>query len=271
MEIGQAIVLGIIQGLTEFLPISSSAHLILLPKFFHWPDPGLAFDVALHLGTLLAVIIYFRADLWEILVHFLHQFKIKQALSNRNRKQFYPDKILSLLVLATIPGALAGYFLNDLAEQSLRNPALIALTLVFFGGLLYWADVISSRQRSLEGLNYKDALLIGLSQALALIPGTSRSGATITTGLLLGFTRQAAARFSFLLSIPIIFGAVLYKLPTLFSQGIGWYEIGGVVAAALSGYLAIAGLIKFVNKVSYKVFFWYRLFLALLIWLFLLR
>ncbi len=271
MEISQAIVLGIIQGLTEFLPISSSAHLILLPKFFHWPDPGLAFDVALHLGTLLAVITYFRADLWEIFVHFLHQFKIKQILPNQNKKQFYPDKILSLLVLATIPGALAGYFLNDLAEQALRNPTLIAFTLVFFGGLLYWADLISRQRRSLKNLNFRDAVLIGLSQALAIIPGTSRSGVTITTGLFLNFNRRAAARFSFLLSIPIILGAVLYKMPALFSQGVGWYEISGVIAAALSGYLAIAGLMKFVNQTSYKIFFWYRLGLALIIWLFLLR
>jgi undecaprenyl-diphosphatase len=266
MEILQPIIFGIIQGLTEFLPISSSGHLVLLPKFLNWTDPGLNFNVALHFGTLLAVVWYFRKDLLEIatLVKSRESKVVKPGIKSR-----YNKWIAWLLVVATIPGVIVGYFLNDLAEEVLRSPAIIIFTLVFFGGLLYWADKISKQKRNLKKLNFKDAILIGLAQAVALIPGTSRSGITITTGLLLGLSRTAAARFSFLMSIPIILGAVVYKSPDLLEGGIGSYEILGILASAISGYFAIAGLMKFINKVSYKVFFWYRIVLAFLVLVFL--
>ncbi len=263
MDIFQPVIFGLIQGLTEFLPISSSAHLILLPKFFNWTDPGLAFDVALHFGTLLAVISYFWKDILEIVNIALKQIGFKNGKINKvveNSK--YNNKIVLFLVLATIPGAVTGYFLNDLAESTLRSSRLIIFTLVFFGGLLYWADKRSQKKRKINTLKLKDIVLIGCAQALAIIPGTSRSGATITAGLLLGLSRTEAARFSFLMSMPIIFGAVIYKTPDLIAGGIGLYEILGILASAISGYLAIAGLMKFINKVSYKVFFWYRIILA---------
>ena len=275
MDIIQPIIFGIIQGITEFLPISSSGHLILLPKFLNWFDPGLSFSVALHFGTLLAVVTYFRKDLAEIFGIFLQQIntscKISGKVSVKNKKEIYNRQIVWLLIVATIPGVLVGYFLNDLAEGALRNPVLIVFTLVFFGGLLYWADKIAKQKRTLKKLNFKDSILIGLAQAVALIPGTSRSGITITTGLLLGLSRTAAARFSFLMSVPIILGAVVYKFPELIEGGIKQYEIIGILASAISGYLAIAGLMKFVNKVSYKIFFWYRVVLAIAVFVLLVR
>jgi undecaprenyl-diphosphatase len=274
MDIFQPIIFGLIQGLTEFLPISSSAHLILLPKFFNWTDPGLNFNVALHFGTLLAVISYFKNDLLEISklskVSFVRLFKrpiVNKSVSQNSGN--YNEQIVWLLIVATIPGVIIGYFLNDLAEEVLRNPAIIVVTLIFFGGLLYWADKTAKQKRTLKELNFKDALLIGIAQGIALIPGTSRSGITITIGLLLGLSRTVAARFSFLMSIPIILGAVVYKFPDLLEGGIGSYEILGILVSATSGYLAIAVLMKFINKVSYKIFFWYRIVLAVLVFLFL--
>lgn len=277
MDIIQPIIFGIIQGLTEFLPISSSGHLVLLPKFLHWSDPGLSFSVALHFGTLLAVVWYFKNDLLEIVKLASKSLASKAGLmrSASNRKSLakeqnkYNESIAWLLVVATIPGILVGYFLNDLAEEVLRSPAIIVFTLTFFGALLYWADKIAKQKRNLKGLNFKDAILIGLAQAVALIPGTSRSGITITTGLLLGLSRTTAARFSFLMSVPIILGAVVYKFPDLLEGEIRVYEILGILASAISGYLAIAGLMKFINKVSYKVFFWYRIILAVIVFIFL--
>ena len=270
MDFFQPIIFGLIQGLTEFLPVSSSAHLILLPKFFNWSDPGLSFDVALHFGTLLAVGSYFWKDILEIISIALKKSGIKNKKINKTvQNSRYNNKIVAFLILATMPGAVTGYFLDDLAESTLRSPGLIIFTLVFFGGLLYWTDKKSKKKRKLNTLKLKDVLLIGCAQALAIIPGTSRSGATITAGLLLGLTRTAAARFSFLMSMPIILGAVIYKTPDLIAGGIGSYEILGILASAISGYLAIAGLMKFINKVSYKVFFWYRIVLAILVFLFL--
>lgn len=273
MDIIQSVILGLVQGLTEFLPVSSSAHLILFPKFLDWVDPGLSFDVALHFGTLLAVVSYFWKDLMEIWDIFLQQVGFVTSKKDRKdkNKTAYNKKIVWLLVVATIPGVLAGYFLNDLAESGLRDPRIMVVTLILFGGLLYWSDKNSKQSRTLQKLNFKDVILIGLAQGLAIIPGTSRSGATITMGLLLGLSRTAAARFSFLMSVPIIFGAVLYKMPDLLNEGIGIYEVVGVIISAISGYIAIAALMKFVNKVSYKIFFWYRVALAILVFFFLIK
>jgi len=265
MEIIQSVILGIVQGLTEFLPISSSAHLILLPQFFSWTDPGLAFDVALHLGSLLAVITYFHNDLKELIIILWRQLTYQPSTKIHR----YNNKMAFWLILATLPGALVGYFLNDLAEHSLRNPSLIAFTLVFFGGWLYWSDKIHSGKKKIKNINLKDTLIIGLAQALAIIPGTSRSGITITAGMLLGFTRTTAARFSFLLSIPIIAGAVIYKVPALFNNGLNLVVVVGILSSLISSYLAIAGLMKFINQANYRIFFWYRTFLAIIILLFL--
>lgn len=281
MTILQAIFLGIIQGAGEFLPISSSAHLILAPWFFRFTDPGLSFDVALHFGTLIAVIIYFFWDWVEIFKLTIknYQFSILKFKSTsndtilnskKNNKHQTPStryskNILYFLIVATIPGVLAGYFLESYAETAWRSPLLIAFTLSIVGLILYLVDKYHAHRKNLEKIGWKDSLLVGLSQAVAIIPGVSRSGATITTGLALGLNRQSAARFSFLLSTPIIFGAAVFKLPHLLMASFDIYVFSGMLAAAASGYLAIKYLLKFVEKGSYAVFFWYRLALAILI------
>jgi undecaprenyl-diphosphatase len=265
----QAIILGLVQGLGEFLPISSSGHLTIFPWLFNFPDPGLSFDVALHLGTLIAIVLYFWKDSIEI---------IKSALKNppplskgRIEEGFgdnqspYNKSILWLLVIATIPGAIFGLLLEKQAETIFRNPLIIAGTLSIVGLILFLADKYARHRKDINEITKKDAIIIGLSQAFAIIPGVSRAGATITSGLFLGLNRVSAARFSFLLSAPIIFGATIIKVPHLVKSGITSIEITAIAVAALSGYLAIAWMLKFITKVSYKVFFWYRLALALII------
>lgn len=261
MEILQAIILGLVQGLGEFLPISSTAHLILVPYFFGWQDPGLAFDVALHLGTLIAVIGFFWKD-WLNIFQLAFESKSKIQFDQKND---FNKKTLWLLVLATIPGVLAGYFLEAKAETIFRSPLIIAGTLFLLGLILYLVDKYLQHRKNIKQVNWKDAIIIGLSQAVAIIPGVSRSGATITAGLFLGLSRSGAARFSFLLSTPIILGATIFKFPELFQNGINWPIILGVLVSAISGYLAIKYLLLFIEKVGYGIFFWYRLALALLI------
>ncbi len=283
-EIFQSIVLGVVQGLGEFLPISSTAHLILTPYFFGWRDPGLSFDVALHLGTLIAVLMFFYAD-WIVIFksalntikrfnNFNDPEKIRQVenLPDKNsythisdRRYVYNEKLLWFLIIATIPGVLAGYFLEAKAETIFRSPLIIALTLSLIGLLLYVADKKAKKIKNLQSISRGEALIIGAAQALAIIPGVSRSGATITAGLFLGLDRTSAARFSFLLSTPIIFGAAILKIPELLQQGITVPIILGILTSAASGYLAIKYLLKFVEKSSYAIFFWYRLALAFII------
>ncbi len=256
MEIIQSITLGIVQGLGEFLPISSTAHLVLVPFFTGWEDPGLAFDVALHGGTLLAVLAYFWRDWLNIFkLAFFKDFKSKE----------YNKNILWLLVFATIPGALAGYFLEDYASTVFRSPYVVAFSLAFFGLVLYLVDKYFDQKKKIKETNWKDAIIIGFSQAVAIIPGVSRSGATITAGRALGMDRVSSARFSFLLSTPIIFGATLNQLPDLLRGGLSEGIVIGVIVSAISGYLAIKYLIIFVQNSSYKIFFYYRLALAFVI------
>jgi undecaprenyl-diphosphatase len=257
----QAIILGLVQGLGEFLPISSSGHLVIFPWLFNFPDPGLSFDVALHLGTLIAIVLYFWKDFLDILKLAFQNYNRKSEIGNRK----YGKNILWLLVVATIPGAFFGLLLEKQAETIFRNPPLIAGTLTIAGLVLYLADKYARHKRDLNDITKKDAIIIGLSQAFAIIPGVSRAGATITSGLFLGLTRVSSARFSFLLSAPIIFGATIIKVPHLIKSGLTSVEVTAIVVAALSGYLAIAWLLKFVEKVSYKVFFWYRILLAIVI------
>lgn len=257
MEIIQSITLGIVQGMGEFLPISSTAHLILVPFFTGWQDPGLAFDVAMHAGTLLAVVLYFWRDWLDIFKIALWRKKYKSEKYNSN--------ILWLLVIGTIPGAVIGFFLEDFVDGVFRNPYLIATTLAVFGLILFLLDKYAAHKRELDKISLRDVLFIGLAQAIAIVPGVSRSGATISAGLALGLSRVSAARFSFLLSTPIILGATLSQVPDLIKGGISSGIILGVIASAMSGYLAIKYLIKFVENYSYKVFFWYRLALALVI------
>ena len=259
MNLFQAIILGLVQGLGEFLPISSSAHLVLVPWLLNFPDPGLSFDVALHFGTLLAVVLYFWKDFLEIIgATFFPQAKSYKLTPNN-----YSSSLFWLLVIATLPGAIFGALLESKAESAFRNPLLIAATLSIMGLVLYLADSYAIHKKNITEITKKDSLLIGLSQAVAIIPGVSRSGTTITTGLFLGLSRESAARFSFLLSAPIIFGATILKIKHLASAGTP--EIIAIIVAAVSGYFAISWMLKFISKVSYKIFFWYRLALAALI------
>ena len=262
-EIIQSIILGVIQGVTEFLPISSSAHLVLTPWLFGWEDPGLTFNVALHVGTLVAVIVFFRKDWINIFAGFVGSNNQKNK-----QNQVYPKNMLWIILAATAPGVFAGYFFNQQAETLFRNPFIVATMLIFFGALLWWADRKSNQKKSIGKISLKDSLMIGLAQAIAIIPGVSRSGITITAGLRQGLSRKEAARFSFLLSTPIILGAAVFQMRDMLETGIGVPDLLGIIVAAISGYSAIFWLVKFVEKSSYKVFFWYRLILGVVIFAF---
>ncbi len=259
MTIFQALVLGILQGLTEFLPVSSSAHLALAPWLFGWQDPGLAFDVALHFGTLVAVLWYFRKEWGELIVAAI-------SIVRNRRIETVEEKRVVFLILATIPGAIGGLLLEKKAETAFRAPALTATALIIMGVVLWAADRFSEKVRQLSGMRWTDALLIGLSQVFALVPGVSRSGATMTTGRLLRFDRQNAAMFSFLMSMPIIAAAVVLKGPEVIrAGGLGPELIAGVLASAISGWLAITVLLRYLTRHSFGVFALYRIVLGLVV------
>jgi undecaprenyl-diphosphatase len=255
----QALVLGVLQGLAEFLPISSSAHLTLAPWLFHWRDPGLAFDVALHFGTLLAVLWYFRAQ-WAALIG------AAVSIVAHRRIETEEERRLLYLIVATIPGAIAGLALEKYAESAFRDPRLVATVLIIMGVVLWWVDKRAAQDRPLQSMRWSDAILIGLAQMFAIIPGVSRSGSTITAGRALRLTREGAAVFSFLMSMPIIAAASLLKLPhVLKTEGIDAPLVVGVVASALSGWLAISVLLRFVVRRSYGVFAIYRVVVGLIV------
>lgn len=256
-----AFVLGLVQGLGEFLPISSSAHLIITPWLFGWEDPGLGFDVALHWGTLLAVLVYFRNDIVLLARGFFHSlFK-----STRDLKNNIYQKLAWLLIIASVPGAIIGKLLEQKAENAFRSPILIAVTMFSMAIVLWLADKFSAKFRNLDHIKPVHAFVIGLSQALAVIPGVSRSGATITTGLLQGFKPADAARFSFLMSIPIIFGAGLLKIKS-FHDGVTTPELlVGFVTSAVFGFLSIRFLLRLISKKDFTLFVWYRVAFAALI------
>jgi undecaprenyl-diphosphatase len=259
----QAIVLGLIQGLTEFLPISSSAHLSLAPLIFGWKDPGLAFDVALHFGTLLAVLWYFRKQWVELIV------AAGGILATRKVDTIEKKRVM-FLILATIPGAIGGLLLEEKAETVFRAPTLTAIALIVMGILLWGVDRVSAQGRPLATMRWIDALFIGIAQVIALIPGVSRSGSTITAARGLQFDRQSAAVFSFLMSMPIIAAAVVLKGPeVLHHGGITTQVVAGVLAAAISSWLAIAILLRYVSKHSYGIFALYRVVLGIGVLMFL--
>lgn len=255
----QSIILGVVQGVSEFLPISSSAHLALIPRFFSWQDPGLAYDVALHMGTLSAVLLFFWRD-WIGLA--------KAAVMRGAKKEHQLS--LSLLAMATIPAAAAGFLLEKHAEHTFRAPILIATTLAGFGLLLGYFDRRGSQSRGVESIALRDALIIGAAQALAIIPGVSRSGVTITAALALGLTRSAATRFSFLLSAPIIAGAGVMKSKHIwFALSAGGAQAASIVigftTSLIAGFLAIWMLSYMIKARSFSGFVAYRLALAALI------
>ncbi|MHB9145542.1 MAG: undecaprenyl-diphosphate phosphatase [Symbiobacteriia bacterium] len=254
MTVLQALIMGLLQGLGEFLPISSSAHLTLFPWVMKWTNPelnSLTFDVALHLGTLIAVVGYFWRDWLSYIFAGLSQ------PSSRNGRIFW------YLVVASVPGAIIGFLLEDKAATVFRTPALVATMLVIMGLILYWVDSRAAESRGFSHLGLSDSLWIGLSQAFAVIPGVSRSGATMTAGRALGLDREAAARFSFLLSAPIIFGAALVSLRHFSAAEVNLPLLVGILAAAVSGALSISYLLKFLQRNSFLVFAWYRVLAGL--------
>lgn len=265
MDWVQVILLALVQGITEFLPISSSAHLILPKEVLGWPDQGLGFDVAVHLGSLLAVLGYFRHDIVAIVREWLLSFG-PQGTTEQSRLGWY-------IIVATIPAGLAGLLLHDVIETHLRSMEVIALTTIIFGLLLGWADKVGKRELQLSDLTLPLVLIIGCCQALAMVPGTSRSGITITVALLLGLQRDAAARFSFLLSIPIITLSGGYlALGLLEDRDTDWASIAvGTIVAAVSAYLCIYYFLSFINRIGMMPFVIYRLLLGAglvaLIWL----
>jgi undecaprenyl-diphosphatase len=259
LTILQALILGVIQGFTEFLPISSSGHLVLTPWIFGWGDHGLSFDVALHTGTLVAVLWYFNQQ-WKMLAGAAWE------IARTRRVETPEQRRVLFLIVASVPGAIGGLLLGDLAETTFRSAALVATNLVVFGLLLWLVDRYMSRVRSLDVMRYRDAVLIGLAQVLALVPGVSRSGSTITAGRALGLTRETAAVFSFLMLAPITLGATLVKVPGAVREAEQLAPmVVGVAAAAISGWLAIAVLLRIVARRGYGVFAAYRIALAAVI------
>ncbi len=252
----EAIVLGLVQGLSELLPISSSAHLLLVPWFLGWPDPGLGLSVALHWGTLIAVVVYFRLDVLRLITGAFGSFAGKREFENR---------LPWLVVLGTLPAVGAGLLLEHWAETSFRSPLLIATTLAGIGLVMGWADHRSDQGTGLESLTAKNVFLIGLAQCLALVPGVSRSGITIIAALLLGLDRPAAVRFSFLLSIPIIAGAGILKIDEAFSHASEPTFWLGLAVSAISGFAAIHFLITYVRTKRFTPFVVYRLALAVVV------
>lgn len=257
------VILALIQGLTEFLPISSSAHLILPSQLFGWDDQGLAFDVGVHVGTLCAVVVYFRKEVWS-LTH--------ASVLSLTGKASDEARLGWLVVLATLPAIATGLLFGDLVDHYGRSILVIAATTLIFGVLLGWADVANKAHKKMQELGISDALVIGVAQAIALIPGTSRSGITITAALALGYERQSAARFSFLLSIPVILGAGTLKSLELLKQGADapWLMVCvGSVIAALSAWACIHLFLKLLDRIGMRPFVIYRLLLGsvlLLVW-----
>lgn len=257
MDIVQTVWLALIQGLSEFLPISSSAHLILPSQVLGWPDQGLAFDVAVHVGSFVAVVVYFRHDIQTLLRAWL------QSIASRDLSSAH-SQLAWGIVIATIPAGLTGLLLGGYIEMHLRSMAVIAATTIIFGLLLGWADYRFRGSKTIEQLTWKSALVIGLAQCLALIPGTSRSGITMTAALALGFDRTAAARFSFLLAIPIIALSGGYKGLQLVNQdSVAWFEIVlGTFVSGITAYLCIHSFLALVERVGMLPFVIYRLVLG---------
>jgi len=256
----QVVILAIVQGLTEFLPISSSGHLVLVPVLFGWTDQGLAFDVAVHFGSLIAVLLFFRTDVIALLRGGV------QVLGGNTRT--IESRMALGIALGTIPAALAGLMFVDWIEANLRSPMVIVFTLSGYAVLMFLADRLGRRSREITSIRIKEALLIGVAQALALVPGTSRSGVTITAAMALGFERQDAARFSFLLAVPVILLATGYSLVGLLMSEtiVAWGQLAvGVLVSGVVAYLSIELFMRVVSRIGLLPFAVYRLILAAVI------
>lgn len=260
-DLFRATILALIQGLTEFLPVSSSAHLILPSALLGWDDQGLAFDVAVHFGTLLAVMVYLRADIQAICRGMFLQIYKGQSSSHSTLGWY--------LLLATLPVIVAGFLFKNLVDSYLRQVSVIAITTLLFGILLWFADRKKSASRSLQEIDLKTVLVIGFSQILALIPGTSRSGVTMTAALFCNMDREAASRFSFLLSIPVIAGAAaLLVVELLAATAVNWFELAyALVLSMVTAFVCIHYFLKFIAKVGFLPFVVYRLVLGVVLML----
>ena len=264
MEVFQALILGIVQGLTEFLPVSSSGHLIFFPTIFGWEDftNNLTFDVALHFGTAFAVVAFFWTDWVRIIRSFF-----KKLLGRGNILADYDSKLLIMLVVGTIPAAIVGLAFQETIEEKIRNPQVVIATLILFAIVLFFSEKLGSKKRGIRELNFLDAVVVGAAQALSLIPGVSRSGVTISAGLFLGVNREAAARFSFLLSTPAIIGAGILRTKDFIETGTDlslFVFIVGVITSTVVGWLAIKYLLKYVLTHNYNIFVWYRIAVGIL-------
>jgi len=271
MLLWQAVLLAIVQGLTEFLPVSSSAHLILLPWLSHGhiPDPGLAFDVALHLGTLIAVVLYFLREWVQLILcglgfHYPQRAPEHQVMQNR--------RLFWYLVAGTIPGALVGFLFEHRIEEYLRDPVPIAIAMILIALLMWYAEYAGRMDRHMEQTSLGDSLIIGTGQALALFPGVSRSGITISVGLFRGMTREAAARFSFLLATPLIAGAAAVEVPKLIkAHRAGALDLPmstlaiSVAASAIVGYVVIAFFLQYLQTRTLKIFIYYRILFGIVV------
>ena len=269
MSLVQAIVMALVQALTEFLPVSSTAHLVLFPWLLHWQDPGEAFDVALHAGTLLAVILYFFKDWLTLAICGLGGKYPANAPAEEVAQQ---RRLFWYMVVGTIPGAILGKLFDKQIEENLRTPIIIGISLIGVALIMWWADAKAKQTRKLEQSNLGDAITIGTAQAVALWPGVSRSGITITAGLFRNFTREAATRFSFLLSAPLIAGAVATKLPGLIKM----HKAGAldlplstlaisILVSGVAGYLVIAFFLRYLQTRTLKPFVIYRLIFGIIV------
>ena len=270
MPLLHALILALVQALTEFLPISSSAHLILTPWLLGWPDHGLLFDIALHLGTLVGVLLYFFKT-WVRLAFLALGREVWKPLPGEIDNDLYENpKLLWLLVAATFPAGIAGLFLKDFIETVLRSPAVIGVMLIVVALLMAAVEKRGGLVRDLNRMSVGDAMAVGCAQALALIPGTSRSGITITTAMFLGITRHSAARFSFLLSTPIILGAGVKAVLDASEMGglppemHGAFAVG-VVASAVFGYAVISVFLRYLQRATLRVFIYYRIILGVIV------
>jgi undecaprenyl-diphosphatase len=259
VDLLQAVFLGLIQGLTEFLPISSSAHLRIIPELLGWEDPGAAFTAVIQIGTELAVVIYFRADIWRIASAWLRSL-VKPELRGKR------DALMGwYIIMGSLPVVVVGIALKDVIETDFRNLWIIGCTLIGLGVVLGVAERVGSKSRPISQLGWRSAVLMGLAQALSVIPGVSRSGATISMGLFLGYEREAATRFAFLLAIPAVVGAGLFELPTALSDDNAYSGLETLAATVISfivGYATIAWLLRYVSTRSYAPFVIYRIVLG---------
>lgn len=259
MSVLKAIILGIIQGVAEFLPISSSAHLILFPYLFGWEESGLAFDIALHFGTMMAVLAIFFKDWWNLFIGAIKDIKDKKKSTN--------GRMFWYLIIATVPAALTGLLLDDIIENIIRNKIwIIALALAIMGLLIYigdkWASKHYKKETKFEDISLKQALIVGIFQAFAVIPGFSRSGTTILAGRLQGISKEAITKFTFLLSVPVICGATILKIGDLaFTKEV----IVGIISSFAMGIISIKFLLSYIKKHDFSVFAFYRVIFALIV------